>query len=319
LRENRSVHKVLAEKKLTDTWRGKGVFEKPSCDWPLPSFFIVGPPRTGTSWLHEIFKNHAVLPKTTKETRFFDTHFHRGIEWYAAHFPNSTGRLQTGEIAPTYFVSADARQRIFSWVPDARIVCVFRNPVDRVISLYRVKRAYGMIPWSFEEAMVRDPELVESSRYAAHLREWQQTFGMENVLPMLYDDLREQPQQFVNRLADFVAIPRFTLAHWQIGRIHGSDRMTQPRSYYRTRGATALADWFKAQRLDRVVAAVKTSPLIRLFLGGGPPFAETSEEVLRSLYELFRPEVEQLECMLNRNLAAWKDIDVAMKATPAAI
>jgi hypothetical protein len=260
-----------------------------------------------------------VLPRTTKETRFFDTHFHRGMEWYAAHFPEPMNGTRMGEIAPTYFASVDARIRIFSLIPRARIVCVFRNPVDRVISLYRVKRAYGMIPWSFEEAMVRDPELVESSRYAAHLREWQRTFGTDNVLAMLYDDLRDQPQRFVDTLADFVEVSRFVLGSSQIGRIHGSDRMTQPRSYYRTRGATAMADWFKAQRLDRVVAAVKTSPLIRLFLGGGPPFSEMSEEALRSLYELFRPEVEQLEKILNRNLATWKDMDLALRAMSAAI
>jgi hypothetical protein len=32
----------------------------------LPSFFIVGPPRTGTTWLHEILRWHTVLPYPTK-------------------------------------------------------------------------------------------------------------------------------------------------------------------------------------------------------------------------------------------------------------
>jgi hypothetical protein len=51
----------------------------------LPSFFILGPPRTGTTWLHEVLRNHAELPSPTKETRFFDVHFHRGLDWYRAH------------------------------------------------------------------------------------------------------------------------------------------------------------------------------------------------------------------------------------------
>src|SRR3954471_18360309 len=38
----------------------------------LPSFFVIGPPRTGTSWLHQVLKDHAVLPRSTKETHFFD-------------------------------------------------------------------------------------------------------------------------------------------------------------------------------------------------------------------------------------------------------
>src|SRR5690242_2150942 len=69
----------------------------------LPSFFVIGPPRTGTSWLHGILTAHAVLPFPTKETRFFDVHFQRGLAWYMAHFPSSTDSRPIAEIAPTYF------------------------------------------------------------------------------------------------------------------------------------------------------------------------------------------------------------------------
>src|SRR3981081_2037483 len=55
----------------------------------LPSFFVIGPPRTGTTWLYEILRERTLLPAPTKETRFFDTHFHRGVEWYRSHFPAS--------------------------------------------------------------------------------------------------------------------------------------------------------------------------------------------------------------------------------------
>ena len=75
----------------------------------LPSFFIVGPPRTGTSWLHEILSGHVALPEPTKETRFFDNHFHRGLEWYVHHFPRLAPGRHVGEVAPTYFASAPAR------------------------------------------------------------------------------------------------------------------------------------------------------------------------------------------------------------------
>jgi len=36
----------------------------------LPSFFVIGPPRTGTSWLYQILKERTVLPSLIKETRF---------------------------------------------------------------------------------------------------------------------------------------------------------------------------------------------------------------------------------------------------------
>ena len=274
----------------------------------LPSFFVIGPPRTGTTWLYEILKDRTLLPAPTKETRFFDKHFHRGIDWYRAHFGHASRDRRVGEIAPTYFASIEASERIARTLPEAKVVCVFRHPVERVISLYKLKRAYGMIPWNFEQALACDPEMLESSRYATRLKAWQHALGRERVLAMLYDDLRDKPQKFLDTIVDFIDVPRFGLSHSQMMSVHASETMTHPRNYHRTRRATTMADWFKARRLDRVVAAVRNSPLRKLFLGGGLPFAEFSMETSLRLYEIFRPEVEELEGMINRDLSGWKSI-----------
>jgi hypothetical protein len=246
------------------------------------------------------------LPNPSKETRFFDIHFDRGMKWYLAHYEQSGRKARMGEVAPTYFASAAARERLALTAPQAKIVCVFRHPVDRIISLYRVKRAYGWIPWSFEEAIKHDPELMESNRYASTLKLWQRSFGANNVMACIYDDLRDDPQGFVDDVVDFIGVPRFPLADWQYGFVHVSDSMTQPRSYRRTRTATSVANWFKARRMDRVVSAFKRSRLRNLFLGGGAPFPKLSAELLIQLHQEFEPEVEALEEMLHRDLSAWK-------------
>ena len=286
--------------------------------YALPSFFIVGPPRTGTSWLHEILKRRCALPALIKETRFFDAHFDRGIAWYTAHYPRVNNGCRVGEVAPTYFASAQARSRIRDLIPTAKIVCIFRDPIERLISLYRLKRAYGWIRWSFEEALICDPELTESSRYATHLKAWQQDFGMECVLPTLFEDLRDHPQVYVNTLADFIGIPRFTLTPSDCRGIHTSDLMTLPRNYSRTRTARLMAEWLQARRFGRLVAAARNSPLRKLFLGGGPSFADLPAQFPLTLFELFRREVDELECMLQRDLSAWKRLIGELRSGQAA-
>jgi hypothetical protein len=277
-----------------------------------PSFFVIGPPRTGTSWLHDVLRHQACLPTPSKETRFFDLHFERGLAWYAAHFPKACDGRPAGEVAPTYFASREARDRIAALLPASRVVCIFRDPVERIISLYRVKRAYGLVPWDFEEALLADPELLASSKYAANLLEWQQAFGPDRVLATLYDDLRDDPQSYVDALADFLALPRFHLSPSQHRSVHGSDSLTHPRSYFCTRQAMRVAERLKARRLDRIVAIIRESRFRKLFLGGGPPFAEVAHEVRSRLYEVFRPEVEQLEQLLLRDLSAWKRVPMAI-------
>jgi hypothetical protein len=163
-----------------------------------------------------------------------------------------------------------------------------------------------MISCGFEQALADDPELMESSRYSANLKAWQLAFGRNQILPTVYDDLRHEPQQYVDVLSDFIGIPRFVLTPSQVRFVHSSELMTHPRNYYWTKGATSLADWCKARRLDRVVAAVKKSPLLKLFLGGGPAFSQLSPEFSTKLYAMFRPEVESLEEILDRDLSAWK-------------
>lgn len=191
-------------------------------------------------------------------------------------------------------------------LPRARVVCIFRNPVERVFSLYRLKRAYGMVPWNFDDAVVNDPELLESGRYATHLKEWFRLLGKDQVLATFYEDLKDNPQDYVDKLADFICLPRFDITGEQTRIIHGGDEMTHPRHYRLTRAASGMADWLKARQLDGIVASFKRSRLINLVLGGGPRFEELSQEAADRLYELFRPEIEELEVLLDRDLSAWK-------------
>ncbi|HEX3820279.1 MAG TPA: sulfotransferase [Candidatus Sulfotelmatobacter sp.] len=272
----------------------------------LPSFFVIGPPRTGTSWLHAVLSQCTWLSHPTKETRFFDKHFDRGLEWYRSHYLRATEARVIGEVAPTYFASAQARERIASLIPHAKIICTFRNPVDRIVSLYRVKRAYGFLSWSFEEALVHDTELTESSRYAAHLKAWRDTFGESQVMATLHDDIQADPQSYFDKIVDFVGARRQKLLPSQLNRVFGSEEMTEPRHFYWTRGGLLMAEWAKKRRLDSFVAKAKKFGALKLFVGGGTAFADLSAAQRASLRERFRPEVEQLEAAINRDLSAWK-------------
>ena len=271
----------------------------------VPSFLVVGPPRTGTSWIHQTLQGHANLPSPTKETRFFDSHFHRGLKWYSSHFSTLYPDRPVGEIAPTYFASAPARERIAQTIPAAKLIFVFRHPVQRLISLYRVKRAYGLLPWTFEDALERDPELLASGQYATCLQRWQEAFPPEQLLVTLYEDLRDSPQLYLDRLLAFLGIAGRMLTELELKHVHSSQEMTEPRYLLVTRTATTIANWCKARSLDNLVAAVRDSQLRKLFLDGGAPFPEISSSVLEMISEMLQPEVEALQHMMGRDLSMW--------------
>ncbi|HTJ87372.1 MAG TPA: sulfotransferase [Terriglobales bacterium] len=272
-----------------------------------PSFFVIGPPRTGTSWIHDVLSQYTSLPNHIKETRFFDLHFDLGMDWYLRYFskPNDSSKPR-GEVAPTYFASTQARERIARTCPGAKVICIFRHPVERALSLYRIKRAYGMVRCSFEDAVLFDPELLESGKYATYLKSWYHAMGSAQVLATFYDQLRDRSQAYVDEIADFIGIRRFELSAAQRRLVHPSEGFTQPRNFMFTRIGVALANRLKAGHLDRIALAIRKSALGRTFLSGGDPFTPLSPIISRAVLDMFLPEVESLETMLNVDLSAWK-------------
>jgi hypothetical protein len=210
-----------------------------------------------------------------------------------------------GEVAPTYFSSDQAREAIAQTIPDAKLIFVFRNPVQRIVSLYRVKRAYGLVRCSLEEALRRDEELQGSAQYATYLQKWMEAFPREQILVTLYDDLCASPQKYMDRLFAFLDIPGGQLLDSELRHVHSSERMAEPRSFLVTHTATAVADWCKAHNLDNLVASVRNSQLMSVLLGGGGPFPEVSHAARKRIEEMFWPEVESLQMMIGRDLSMW--------------
>ncbi len=125
----------------------------------LPEFIGIGPPRTGTTWLHAALEEVVWLPCDVKETKFFSTRYHKGIEWYASHFNHADDSRPIGEVCP-YFGTTETIEHVAAHIPRCKIICTLRDPVARAYSHYWLKYRYYPAPPSFEEALASaaDPQ-----------------------------------------------------------------------------------------------------------------------------------------------------------------
>jgi hypothetical protein len=187
----------------------------------LPTFIGVGPGRTGSTWLNAALEQVAWMPDGVKETVFFKYRYHKGIEWYAWHFRNADDTRPIGEICP-YFRFPEAMERVARHIPQCKIICTFRGPVERAYSYYRVRRRSVRLTGSFEDALASDPAIKESSRYAFYLRQWQEVFGKDHVLATLYDDLAKDPQKYLDEICDFIGARHASLGISRTDRPHAS-------------------------------------------------------------------------------------------------
>ena len=122
----------------------------------LPDFLIAGAKRGGTTSLWKWLQQHpGVLPmfpavQQIKSPHFFDIHWTRGERWYRSHFPTraavdrAAGRLGyrpvVGEASPYYMFHPFAPERVAATAPDAKVIMLLRDPVDRAYSNFRERR-----------------------------------------------------------------------------------------------------------------------------------------------------------------------------------
>ncbi|HJU29036.1 MAG TPA: sulfotransferase, partial [Candidatus Binataceae bacterium] len=169
---------------------------------------------------------------------------------------------------------------------------------------------------SFEEAVDRYREIDEMNRYGHHLRAWREVFGPENVLTCLYDDLEADPQGYLDRVCDFVGVARFRLdSAAAVSRVNTF--ASAPRSRKLAQNARHARDWLQARRAYRIVSFLDRVGVWRLCFEGGEEFAPLQPELEARLKERYRPEVEDLERLIGRDLSAWKAVPGAAPARAA--
>jgi hypothetical protein len=191
----------------------------------LPTFVIIGAAKAGTTAAYWYLGEHPdVFMSPLKETNFFaygvdergrllygDPDLHRfpvrSLDAYRALFAEAGEARAVGEASPIYLECPQAAERIRELVPDARIVCILREPVDRAYSDYLMYlRARGR-PLEPDRDLVPSAtwaqpgsHWVEIGRYHEALTRYYERFPRDRIHVFVFDDLRADPAAFVRTL-----------------------------------------------------------------------------------------------------------------------
>ena len=206
---------------------------------PLPGFLILGAQKAGTTALYAYLRWHpAITGPAWKEVSYFDRHYRRGVHWYRGHFPLRPGERLVGEASPGYLFHPLAPERVRATVPDAKLIALLRDPVDRALSHYHHEVALGREPLTFEQAIEAEPERTRGEeerlarepgyfsharwdyaylargRYAEQLDRWLAAFPAEQLLVVATDDLREAPRETYARVLAHLGAPEHELGDY---------------------------------------------------------------------------------------------------------
>jgi len=251
-----------------------------------------------------------------KETHFFDHHYNRGIEWYAERFAHCATAAVVAEICP-YFQSPRACERIARHIPDCRIICQLRDPVDRAYSAYKFALYNELTNDDFERAIETTPRIMDGNTYARDLRNWLNAFGRDRVLILLFDDLRRSPQAYIDRVCEFIEVPKIDLAELELPARAINAHYLKPRYPSLARKGRRAMNWLEDRNLDRAVSWLGRLGIWKLCFAGEFPRIRPETEL--RLRERYRAEIEELEDLIDCDLSRWKHVaNVAAAETPPA-
>ncbi len=200
-----------------------------------PNFLVIGVKKGGTTSIYNYLTQHPqILPAIKKEIDFWSFYFHRGLDWYRAHFPliPELEKFLTGEASPSYFDSPDTPARLFHFFPKIKLILLLRNPVDRAISNYyhevRSKaesmsieeiinsRLEKLIKISFSLVKEKDSwnyqgDYIASSVYVNWLKKWLTIFPREQLLILKSEDFYSDPETIMKQIFNFLGLPDYQI------------------------------------------------------------------------------------------------------------
>jgi hypothetical protein len=264
----------------------------------LPDFIVAGVRKCGTTWLDNSLRAHPdiYMPAATKELFFFDRYWARGAAWYANYFTGARLGQVCGEVSPTYFTAPEAPARILATVPGVKLVFVFRDPVERVVSLYHHMRARGDTALPLGQAIEALPDLLEEGFYAKHFARFRDAFPAGAILPLVLDDLKTEgglQSLFAFLGADPTFRPRNERAY----------ERREARSHGLAKIASGTSRLLHSLGLHRAVAFAKSAGAEKLVLRAPRQVSEPLDPAIAArLHALYDVDIAELGQMLGRDL-----------------
>jgi hypothetical protein len=301
----------------------------------IPDFFIVGHPKSGTTALYNMLRDHPqVFMPSLKEPLFFSSDMRlrfptprsgkvpQTLDAYLELFAEAGQEQLWGEASSSYLWSQTAAGAIAKLQPRARIIAVLREPASflhslhlqfmqihvesqgnlrKALALESARRAGKSIPRRSHR-----PQLLlysEHVRYIEQLRRYEELFSPEQILVLIYDEFRADNEATVRKILRFLSLDDSLPV--RVKDANPTVAVRSPRLHELSQ-AVALGQSPLARAANATMKAlgphnVSRAVAIRERLLMGTPRA-ADEALMLELRHRFKPEVVALSEHLDRDL-----------------
>jgi hypothetical protein len=288
-----------------------------------PNFFIVGAQKCGTTSVWAYLKKHPqVFLPDVKEPAYFVSSppppavAHRfctgNLEAYRRLYLRANGHKAVGDASVGYLWDRNVAGRIHAVSPEARIVIMLRDPVERAYSQYlRALRTKGKELTSFLDEVQLDHSEAEKSNnwwrthqlyaelglYYQQVLRYVRMFEREQIGIFLFEDLLKNPFDVMSAICRHIGVDPALLDRKELGRAHNPS--VEPRMRWLYELAKRSVRFSMRERFLPIFVQewLRFSPL--LYKPYKPPRDERATKYLQNIFE---PDLCRLEELLERKL-----------------
>jgi hypothetical protein len=288
----------------------------------MPNFLIIGAMKSGTTALYYYLEQHPeIYMSPVKEPNFFSSQEQENaadavtnIGTYQDLFRGGSGKKALGEASHSYLYEPRAAAEIKRYVPEAKLIAILRNPIDRAYSHFLHMVRTGMEPLDdFAQALREEEVRIHKERtfqdyigrglYYNQLKRYFGTFPQEQVRVYLYEDLSGAPISTVQDAFRFLKVDDSFVPDVSLRRnVSGQPKYKTLDGLLRrqSRIKHAAKIYLPARmrwRLSKTFDDLKTRNLAE------PPPVQS--KVRRHLIGVYREDILKVQELIHRDLSGW--------------
>ncbi|MFW6174034.1 MAG: sulfotransferase family protein [Elusimicrobiota bacterium] len=294
-------------------------------------FIGIGAQKAATTWIFSCLKEHPEIcpPKVgeeeVKELQYFyqkrpdasndqdrakkSKYERHGIKKYKEYFSHCSSGSVKGEFTPDYLFYPEVPELLKKHFPETKLIVCLRDPIQRAYSqyLHEINRTGQSI--TFEQAIEKESEFIERGMYYQQLKRYYNLFPEENILVLIYENIQDDPQQFIKNIYKFLEIDSNFIPDSVNTRVSVSKFKNTFLGKFIHKGVTPF---LKKTKLGWRIH--QSSWLRNKFYRFADFYAsgtkkdehEIEGETKKKLKSIFKKDINKLEKLINKDLSHWK-------------
>ena len=282
-------------------------------------FFIIGAPKAGTTSLYHYLNEHPQVEMSSqKEPDYFsDKAIHEQGMYYGKNRVDTLDKYESlfvqkesvvyGEGSVSYLFYDNVAEDIKKYNPNAKIIVMLRNPIERAFSHYLMDYRLGLISDSFENIIAKKSkhknahlfyqQYIEVSKYGKQIQRYLDFFEKENILFIDYEDFKKNVSKTVDQVYNFLNISTEFAA--DINTKHNT--FTMPKN----KVIRFVYSFVFLRKLLAFLFPIFLVKNIRCLLFKADKKPELLKETRDQLRKIFNDDIEELEEILSKDYSKW--------------